>query len=346
MRKHFSLGIVLLKAVVFIALLAACGGGGGGTTLKNYYSGEPGAASITNSAEAEAIALEAYEHGALTDAAEFADPMGSLAAKSLSLTSEALKAAASQTVEIPSVPSDTACTDNTGNITYTVSASDSGSFSMTVKFNNFCEESYGEEEYINGSVKATGSVDAGVAPPELKSMTLTITSMNGKAYDAAHELVEDVSLSGKVTMSVTGATATTTTTATTMNMTAKDNISGESFKVENYNASVTEDTSAFTTSTTITSGKFYHSDFGYVSVATESPLVKSIWEANPTSGVMVFTGDGWSAKLDFGTGNIYTATLSVDLDGDETYEEGPLTVDLDAGGGGGYGPEPTAPPVL
>lgn len=329
MKKRFSPGIIL-TAVVFIAFLAACGSSGdGGTTLTNHYDGKTAAASIGNIADAEEIVVEVYENGDMMGAAGMADPSMIIASKALSLATETLRAAALYSGEMP-FDSDLECTDNTGSATVKFSMELSGKYSMTMTFNNFCEWYATGEDYTDGSVSVSGSYD--LTTGEVKSATLTMNSLNMKEWDLTatpETLTEDFTVSAKVTMSVSG-----DTTTMTQNMTAKDNQSGESFKVENYKVSVTVTKDAFdnvvSTEITVTSGKFYHSAHGYVSISTSTPMVIDGANEYPTTGVIVLTGDGWTAELDFDDASptrLNEATLSVDFDNDTVFDAS-VEVDL------------------
>ncbi len=297
MRKHFSPGIVL-TAVVFIALLAACGGGdGGGTTLTNYYDGPTGAASIGNIADAEEIVVEVYENGDPSDITDMADPSMIIASRALSLATETLRAAAFDSGS-GEEPSDSSCTDSTGKVTGKYSIEFDGSFTITMTFNNFCMWYGAGEDYMNGSVSMSGYFfDVTATPLEIKNVTVTIPSMNIKEYALTPSaLLGDFSTSAKLTVSAPDEM----TETMTMNMTAKDNISGESFKVANYKISIT-DNGVDAEEITVTSGTFYHSGHGSVSIATKAgmPLVEGYWDDYPSTGVIVITGDGWTAELDF-----------------------------------------------
>ncbi len=64
------------------------------------------------------------------------------------------------------------------------------------------------------------------------------------------------------------------------------------------------------------SGRLYHSDYGYVDVATTTTL--GVGAGDPTSGVAVFTGSSSSITMTFAATGY---TIETDIDGDSAIDD-------------------------
>ena len=105
----------------------------------------------------------------------------------------------------------------------------------------------------------------------------------------------------------------------TMNMDFRDNVTNETFRVENYLVTIVND--IFETYGDYQfSGKFYHSIHGYVTISTLTP-VRAYYEVDdyPTSGAVKLVGASGSVVVATFTSN-NTYTLEIDSDGDTVFE--------------------------
>lgn len=93
---------------------------------------------------------------------------------------------------------------------------------------------------------------------------------------------------------------------------------GKSYWAHNYTFTLVSDAAA-TYANVTASGRFYNADNGYVDFSTPTPMYIDANAANPTSGVMLFTGsNGSKARLTVNANGSYL--IEVDADGDGSYE--------------------------
>jgi len=302
--------------LVFIpVLIASCGGGdGNGGTPVVTYTGKTSQALITNSS-AEAIAAAAFENGeAGGNITEMMDmvPMGGA---SLSLggalpgpagkaVNRALPGGMPRYTDSGTVPGDCG-----GQTDYSVTVNEStGDFTMSLTFKSFCEPEYAVQMIMDGSVVFTGKVNLDMR--YLEHMTATFGYLTSRLSDNS----ENISGSGTITMTMTDSSSGTMT----MDFVTRDNITGKTYRVNNYVVTITNFGSYEEIS--ITSGRFYHHDYGYVDITTPIPLQIYSTDDHPSSGMLEFDGSaGTSARLTFLDATSYQVTA--DLDNDEAYDD-------------------------
>lgn len=314
-----------LFGVVLIVIMTACGGGGGGSisgggSATISYTGLTTQAAITD-ANSATIASSAYQGGTTGSS------IGNIAAMSQSSSevnqgkprhlilaqivekavrkidfTSAKQSANSKAVTSESIYIAGDCPGSPGSASGTLSVNDvTGEFSGTIDFNSYCSQGY----VTSGGTNVSGAVDFDYYGDPFISMldasfnALTVTSSCGDSLTAG----------GGFNLSVIGVSETLT-----INMRVRDNSTSEVFWIENYTVTATDNGSYADVS--ITDGKFYHPDYGYVTVATTTPMRFYVGSDWPSQGVIVYTGSaGKKAKLTVLTSSQYRITTAVDGDG-------------------------------
>ncbi len=305
-----------ISTVFTAALLAACGGGGdGGGTSGNSgitYTGPTSAAPITG-ANANTLAKTALFSNSATGVSVFktgttsntaADTSLAAMIKTLSRLPQQINldktqlTQASRAVFTPPAPITGSCG---GSFTYSFNVDDAtGSFSGSLIFNSFCED---VNDVINGTITASGTVDLNTKEFISFSMTFSSLSIN----DAGTSMT----FNGTMTVSFPDVN----TTLFTMSMDATDS-NGVSVRIDNFAVQTTDNG---TYETINISGRFFHSQYGYVNISTLTPMNVTLIGDYPYSGVMLLTGaNGTRAQITFNTSNNYV--LDVDADGNGSFE--------------------------
>ena len=173
-----------------------------------------------------------------------------------------------------------------------------GTFSGSLVFDNYCVD----DAVIDGSANYSGRIDT--QADEVLSFRLSfdmLTSQSDlRAFTFDGEIVIDM---------------TTADLSTTINMLVRNDQTGRTFKVTDYQMSVT-DYGSYTA--VEIDGTFYDSQHGFVNLITTDPLLYETDAAYPHAGQMVLEGaNGSSAQL---TASETACHLQVDLDGDSVYE--------------------------
>ncbi|MDH5542903.1 MAG: hypothetical protein OEY64_08060 [Nitrospinota bacterium] len=170
-------------------------------------------------------------------------------------------------------------------------------------FDDFCDNN----ETQNGTFTIRGSYATDSAG-NMTSMTMTM-STTGITTESAEETY---SFSGSFSFSNTE-----TSMVLTLN-TVIDTIDGIQVKLNQYKTSMTLGSAGQVTETSI-SGDVYHSDYGYVTISTTTPL-KFSWDGTPSQGVIIYSGsDNTSVKLTVQTGG--QCKMEVDENGDGDYAD-------------------------
>jgi len=326
LRKALALIIIIVAAFALAACGSSGGGGGGGNGGGGglTYSGESTPADLSNSTTAEAFAS-----GTMGAMDNVGGPMGALsaektkdggvsvlrtimrltrnAAKQISSGGSSLSAEATQT-DSGSEPGP--C--GNGTMSYFMTLNDvTGTFSATFTYRNFDDCS----SVTNGSMSMSGIMDLYTYEPISMTLSFRSLTMTDKASG------ESVTMDGSISMGTSGSAMTMT-----LNLLFKDSTDGKVYWMNNWTATATDYGSYETIDF---SGRFYHPDHGYVDFETTTSLTIYTSDANPTTGVVVYTGaNNTKAKVDFNTGSLSTAYLSLDTDGDGGYDWGPAEFTL------------------
>ncbi|MDH5651493.1 MAG: hypothetical protein OEZ39_06430 [Gammaproteobacteria bacterium] len=186
-----------------------------------------------------------------------------------------------------------------GSMSFSMSIDDvTFDWSGYISFSNFKDCDSGS--VTNGSLSFSGN---------LTSTTYTFNAMS------ITEGSESFVLTG--TMVMTGMPgATGSSFSMTMNMDFRDNNANETYRMRNMVIAMT----VGTTDTTMTmTGDIYHPTYGFVTVATTTPITIPNSGNLPTSGVMTLTGSGGSTTT-VTYQNDGTYDLAIDTNGDTTVD--------------------------
>ncbi len=288
--------VVLIS--VLLPMVVACSGGGGGSNSAQRnpldslpYTGLTTAA-VIDSADIEEFILLAYFGPAplrnLTTDPQ-ANPQGSspapLAGTQLTFT---VYGACGGTALY-----DLSLNDNTGEVDGSV---------LYEGFND-CQST------SSGTIHISGLVD--LQSGDFQRMTMSFELL---AFDdmALGQLV----MSGTIGVVYQGASE-----SYTINLRVRDELSGKVFWMEGYKSTLTTlyDGSATYQAETISAGRFYDPDRGYIDVSTETPIHHYETELWPSSGSFLAEGaQAASARLNFISPVLYS--VEADTDGDGVYE--------------------------
>lgn len=277
MKEKMRILTTLLLAAA-VAALAACGGGGGGgggSTIP--YSGVTDQAVIDNQNAGE-IAMGAYENATSADSMNVLSltPISSGDRANIShsmalaetLKEAFLTASDSTSATASNIRAQTSepmygC-DGVGYMTITANSQTSG----TINFVQYKEGCYSDFPVtIDGSVSFKATLDSN---QEIQSFTLTYNALTTTTGG------ETFTFSGSM-----GFTYGTTAETFTLTMVLRDEGTGKTFKIENYEVSY-----EYSSGTIQMSGKFFNPDYGYVTLSTPTPLVTLYTYYWPSSGVL------------------------------------------------------------
>lgn len=318
---------IFLSCVILLGFtgIIGCGGGGGGSAPPPItYTGLTTQADITD-ANAELFAAGAFEGGrtgsafSRTGAVEKSSN-GNISSFRTFRISQTLKDAALQ-VDLSSITSppfigaSESGTENGscgGTVSYIIQYNDTtGVLSGTFTFNKYCDSGV----VITGSTSVSGAINLGTS-----------------TFENIHFQFETLSdgsstLRGDLDMDFTASPI-----RAELDTYIRDNATGTVYWASNYVMILTEISGyIYAVDVEIISGDFYEPDYGYVTVETLTPFSiietvdTDIW---PHSGVMIATGTGNTKVRLTAIGDIFSSTqyrIDADLDGDDTYEWGPVT---------------------
>ena len=193
------------------------------------------------------------------------------------------------------------CSPNPGSLFYRINYDDSsGVFFGTMQFFSYCFDGVS----LTGSASITGRVE----PLSLLFLTLDIT------FDSLTAVSSGDSFTGSGSMSYD---YTTLSTTATLNMDLRDDSTSEIFRLDGVSFTITDVTpSLFRVA--INGGKFFHPDFGHVTVSTASgaSLEFVVGDEFPRSGVFTLSGAGGTAsKLTVLSNTQYMVTADTNGDG-------------------------------
>ncbi len=288
--------VVLIS--VLLPIVVACSGGGGGSNSAQRnpldslpYTGLTTAA-VIDSADIEEFILLAYFGPAplrnLTTDPQ-ANPQGSspapLAGTQLTFT---VYGACGGTALY-----DLSLNDNTGEVDGSV---------LYEGFND-CQST------SSGTIQISGLVDLQSGDFERMTMSFELLAFDDMALG---QLV----MSGTIGVVYQGASE-----SYTINLRVRDELSGKVFWMEGYKSTLTTlyDGSATYQAETISAGRFYDPDRGYIEVSTETAIHHYETELWPSSGSFLAEGaQAASARLNFISPVLYS--VEADTDGDGVYE--------------------------
>lgn len=316
-----NLRYLCLVGVIALGLMAIIGtgggGGGGGGSSEIAYIGPKTPATITDG-NAEDLLTAAYEGGQIGTAFEIdAIQTGesahngrprmlkvsriledSLRTIDFTYLSGSTFSGAIQTV------SDTEPGNCGGEFSYSISYdTDTGNFNGSFTFSDYCDDGV----TISGGVTFFGRVDT--TTEDFLEFTFSFNSLSFTSGSASFNL------NGSIAWDVTVSPITITIT-----MLLRDNSTNKVYWVQNYTVEITEGAGYVEIEV---SGRFYHPDYGYVTISTPTPLLIYDSDDYPSDGVIVAEGEDGTvgptrARLIVIDNTKYR--VEADTDGDGTYE--------------------------
>lgn len=299
--------------IVFLILSglipAACSGDDTGIR----YTGRPPPA-VINAENAEDVALRAYwgikPGGKEIDPANPGSPAINLLTRTMTKEMEALRSKAAAGGDWPGSCGGTirAYIDETIPV-----------YSGTMVFNAFCEPGLPGTE-----VSLTGTVSFSVfADMDTKALNAAL-GYEHVAFETRKSTTREtlglVTVSGSIASSTLTYVSWTTETTTASSVIMLDNLTGKTYRVENYTIDAITDLSG---EGLTFSGGFFHHDHGYVEVSTPQPVVLFHGDARPSAGVVKVRGAGGStARLEFLGPDSYRVTADPDGDGIYDFDSG------------------------
>jgi hypothetical protein len=204
-----------------------------------------------------------------------------------------------------------------GSASIRIDVNDSGGFTGSFNFNNYCE--YGVT--ISGSTSFSGEVDVGTGNLQQFSFSFDNLSFN--------DGIDSFTIAGNISFNYWTYPATVS-----MDIKLRDGSTGKVYWVNNYNMSVTEHSDCVYVEI---SGRYYDPDYGYVVVHTEVPLRFYYDDVWASLGVLVVEGStgiaggstmAWLTAL---TSKIYQVEADTDGDGSYDWDSGglPWTDEID-----------------
>ena len=192
------------------------------------------------------------------------------------------------------------CPDNPGYASYTVTENVSDrTFSGEIAFYNFCNDYV----IMNGQAKIEGQFERD--RDAFGRFTLTFSWLKASTGNRSY------TLNGAITIVMGNPTSTVT-----MNLALKDNKTGTIYKLEDFEVVITRETGYAEYEM---SGKFYHPDYGHVTVSTPAAVRIYYGDEYPSSGTLSVTGQNQTtAQMAFLTETTYK--IEVDLDGDGVFD--------------------------
>ena len=326
LKKVFSMFVFL--ALTVSVLLTACGGGGGGGSDGGGGSGGDSSISYTgstsqatvNSTNAEQIATSGYQggsSGALFGVVQ-SGMGGSIEQSRLLMVAQALETAIrevniSEGIVAGAIQTGSRTVNGNcgGSYSYTISYDDvTGAFNGTFNFSSYCNDG----STISGSVSASGQINLNtrvIMQFNMSTTSLIFTSGN-----------DSFTISGSFNIIINGST-----TTATMNILLKDNATGKIYWLQNHTLTITR---AATYVDGQISGRYYHPDYGYITISTTTPFRINNGSKWPFQGVLIVEGmagsasGNTSARLTVLSATQYQVVADTDGDGAfDDYDSGP-----------------------
>jgi hypothetical protein len=312
--------IITLGLITFIG----CGGGGGdtGSTSSITYTGLTTQADITGT-NAQTLSAGAFTGGQAgsafsgTGAIEAGTDENPVSLRTLKVTQTLEDALLQVDLSflsggsfIGATQSESGSMSGTcgGSASYTMQYNDqTGVFSGNFSFSSYCN---GGVTY-SGGASFSGYLDlSDPNNPSFESFTFTFTHLSDGSS----------TLNGTIDIDFSSSP-----TIVTFDALLKDNVSGKVYWVKDYGMSITEgsDGTGNYVDLDILSGSYYDPDYGYITVETPTPIRTYDLDEWPSEGVIVVTGNS-NHKVSLSAVDETQCEIDADLDGDDTYEWGPV----------------------
>jgi hypothetical protein len=184
-----------------------------------------------------------------------------------------------------------------GSMSYSVSLDDvKGTFNGSFTFSEYCNDG----ATINGRARFNGRIN-----------------MNTSEFSEAHFSFGNLSVGGLTLDGNIDIDFTQVPNMITMNAYGQDPSSGKIYWVKDYEVTIAENTGFVEVEM---SGRFYHPDYGYVTLSTTAPFTLYDGDEWPTEGTLVVTGANGSKAELIAIDNEY-CSVEADIDGDGSYEQ-------------------------
>jgi len=296
--------------VLAFGLLTACGGGGsGGGTVTGAYSGVTTQATVTT-ANATALSTDAYQNGGMGANANIAGVLvegngGAITSQPfLQEIGASLRYGVARVIQqqpttghslVGVLAHNSINGAHSGSASYSIDVNQStGAFTGSITFNSMKESANGPT--ISGAVTIWGNYNQSTG--QFGSLGITFSPLSATTASGTSFLYGTISFS-------------TTGTTETLNVSCTLNTGGQTYWVKDW-------TYRLTSGNTLTiAGRYYNPIYGYVDLATSTPLTVSSMSGDPTAGILLFTGsNGTKVKVTF-TATGYT--VEVDTSGNGQY---------------------------
>ena len=183
-----------------------------------------------------------------------------------------------------------------GSMSYSVQADGlDGTFTGNFAFNEYCNDG----TTVNGNAGFDGKMD--VDTGEFVEAYFSFDNLSGEDLTIDGDIEIDFSASPNVI---------------TLNAFGQDPGSGKVFWIRNYRVTIDEYSGYVQVEM---AGRFYHPDYGYVTLSTTEPFVLHDGDEWPASGTLVVEGAN-SAKAKISSIDNANCAVEADIDGDDSYE--------------------------
>ena len=191
-----------------------------------------------------------------------------------------------QSLDVPSITITGAITTTSGSCGGSVSTdTDSTTSNFSATFDDYCQEIGGTQFHLSGRMSMTDD-------------TFTYSQLRMRSPGL------DMSMNGNITfISTLGNNSSASSFVT--NMDARDNLTGDAIRLENYEVSANINSENFYIDI---SGRIYLSSYGYVDIETISPISFDALTGE-TSGKIKFTGQNSSVTLEFVGNGLFSITI-------------------------------------
>jgi hypothetical protein len=196
-----------------------------------------------------------------------------------------------------------------------------GAFSFTINFDNYCEWEQGEAVTINGTAKMSGTIDLSTLYdelPEFSKFTMTFSSLTLEYLASGDSITIMGESSSK--KGIFSADWNVSPNLVTMSYVIKDNNSDPVVTYWFKNVQIELEGGEGSTDLTGMTGRFYDPLFGFVEMSVGVAIHMLDGEYGPESGSLIVTGaEGTKALLSFLDVSSYQ--VDADTDGDGEYDD-------------------------
>jgi len=320
MNRTLSVTGILSCMLLSLFIIYGCGGGGGGGGAGINYTGVTSQALIDEN-NAYDIAVGTYEGG--DRAYNFDNLFGVVQQNSKSINTGLVqeiysffsvvvaKVENSATFNVVSLgavisENETIAGECGGNFSVDISGNDqTGNFSGSFRFNDFCEPEF----TANGKMNVSGNFDPNTE--EINNINMSFSNLS-MAVEG-----ESIGMNGSINLNLTSFPY-----RMTMSFVFEDNNMNKTYKFQNFVFDIYE---GFDFVDIEASGRYYDHDYGYVEISTVERLRFYEYNLWPSSGIFVFTGDygieGGNTRARLYVIDSSSFLVDADTDGDGFFDD-------------------------